>query len=58
MTVGIRQPRGGHLLDSARTAFAPYQMVSSNSAKNPVFDLTIAHLHRLIAPHIITKFPA
>jgi hypothetical protein len=23
-----------------------------------VFDLTMAHLHRLIAPHIITKFPA
>jgi hypothetical protein len=33
-------------------------MVSSNSAKYPLFDLTMAHLHPLIAPHIITKFPA
>ena len=24
----------------------------------PVFDLGVAHLHRLIALHIITKFPA
>jgi hypothetical protein len=52
------QPREAIRSIRARTAVAPYQMVSSNSARNPVFDLTMAHLHRLIAPHIITKFPA
>jgi len=33
-------------------------MVSSNSAMNSVFDLSVAHLHRLIALHIVTKFLA
>jgi hypothetical protein len=47
---------GSHPLDSARLAVAPYEMVSSNSARNSVFDLSVAHLHRLIALHIITKF--
>jgi hypothetical protein len=49
---------GSHPLDSARLAVAPYEMVSSNSARNSVFDLSVAHLHRLIALHIITEFPA
>jgi len=49
---------GGHPLDSARLAVAACQMVSSNSARNSVFDLSVAHLHRLIALHIITKFLA
>jgi hypothetical protein len=33
-------------------------MVPSNLARHSVFDLSVAHLHRLIALHIITKFPA
>ncbi len=33
-------------------------MVPSNLARRSVFDLSVAHLHRLIALHIITKFPA
>ena len=50
-------PLGGPL-DSARPAVAPYQMVSSNSENYSVFDLSVEHLHPLIAPHIITKFLA
>jgi hypothetical protein len=49
---------GGHSLDSAPLAVAPYQMVSSNLTMNSVFDLSVAHLHRLGALHIITKFLA
>jgi hypothetical protein len=49
---------GGRPLYSTRAAVASCQMVSSNSAINSVFDLSVAHLHRLIALHIVTKFLA
>jgi len=50
---------GGGPLASARPAVAPYQSqidLFSNPASWSVFDLSVVHLHPLIAPHIITKF--